>query len=363
MKKNLKKLICMLGVSVLMMSVFGCGSGGESAAPAETETTEETAEAPKEEQEEQTEENEAEPAEEAPEETGESEGAVSAETLKETANEEYEIAVIQKNLTNPIWIALQEGALAAGEEAGVKVTVLSPNTPESNEEQISLIEQQIAKGVDALVVIPADGTGIVPAIEEANAAGIPVINGDTRIDTATCSVDTFIAVENYNAAVAVAEELVSMMGEEGDVIILEGKAGTQTSIDLVGGANDVFDKYENVNVVASQAANWSRTDGYTVTLNLLEANPDAVAIFAANDEMAMGALQAVSQAGKEGQILIAGLNANPDAMEAVDAGQLALTFDKNGYLQGYSEVMAAVKKLNGGELESAYEVPGFLYTK
>lgn len=87
------------------------------------------------------------------------------------------------------------------------------------------------------------------------------------------------------------------------------------------------------------------------------------AIFAANDEMAMGALQAVSQSGKEGEILIAGLNANPDAKEAVDAGQLTMTYDKNGNLQGYSAIMAAVTKLNGETLESAYEVPGILYSK
>ena len=296
--------------------------------------------------------------------TGDSTGQkTSADTLNATANEVYQIAVIEKNLTNPIWIALQEGAEQAGADSGCEVTVLAPNTPESNEEQISLIQQQIAKGVDALVVIPADGTGIVPAIEEANAAGIPVINVDTKIDTSTCAVDTFIAVENYTAGVEVAKALAEKMNGEGDVIILEGKPGTQSSIDIVGGANDVFDEYEGINVVASQAADWNRTEGYTVTLNLLEANPDVTAIFAANDEMAMGALQAVSQSGKEGEILIAGLNANPDAKEAVDAGQLTMTYDKNGNLQGYSAIMAAVTKLNGETLESAYEVPCILYSK
>lgn len=291
---------------------------------------------------------------------GESEAKPSAEDLKATANEEYEIVVIEKNLANPIWIALKEGAEQAGADAGCSVTVLAPNTAESNEEQISLIQQQIAKGVDALVVIPADGTGISPAIEEANAANIPVINVDTRIDTSICSVATFIAVENYTAGKETAKGLVDLMGGSGNVIILEGKPGTQSSIDIVGGANDVFAEYDDINVVASQAANWNRTDSYNVTLNLLEANPDATAIFAANDEMAMGALQAVAQNGREGDILIAGLNANPDAVEAVNEGRLALTFDKNGYLQGYASVMAAVMTLNGETLESEYEVPGML---
>lgn len=355
MKKTLKSFAALISMVALLLTLVSCGgtqgtpapdpapSNGAAAGsetPEGSDKSEEPAEAP-------------------------SDKKVSAETLSATAKDSYEIVVIEKNLTNPIWIALQEGAIQAGEDAGCKVTVLAPNTPESNEEQISLIQQQIARGVDGLVVIPADGTGIIPAIEEANAAGIPVINVDTKINRegGTCTVDTFIAVENYTAGVEAAKGLAEKMNGAGDLIILEGKPGTQSSIDIVGGANEVFAQYPDINIVASQAANWNRTDGYTVALNLLEANPDATAIFAANDEMAMGALQAVAQNGKEGQILIAGLNANPDAKEAVDNGQLALTFDKNGTLQGYSAVMAAVTVLNGDKVESAYEVPGLLYTK
>lgn len=349
MRKNWKRLVGLAGAMVLVISLVGCTSV-DTEAPAETPA----AETPT--QEEET----AAPVEEKEETSNVSEKKPSAETLSAKGNEPYEIVVIEKNLTNPIWVALQEGALQAGEDAGVKVTVLAPNTAESNEEQISLIQQSIAKGVDALVVIPADGTGIVPAIAEANAAGIPVINVDTRIDSTICKIESFIAVENYTAGVEAAEALAAQMQEAGDVIILEGKPGTQSSIDIVGGANDVFAKYDGINVVASQAANWNRTDGYNVALNLLEANPDAKAIFAANDEMAMGALQAVQQAGKDGEMFVAGLNANPDAVEAVKAGQLSLTYDKNGNLQGYSAVMAAVMVLNGEEIETEYEVPGIL---
>lgn len=347
MKKIWKRTLAGMGAALMALSFTGCTSdepapSAQDEKPAQTDT--QTPDTP-----DTTNDN--------------SSGKTSADTLKATAKESYKIAVIEKNLTNPIWIALQEGAEQAGKDAGCEVTVLAPNTPESNEEQISLIQQQIAKGVDALVVIPADGTGIIPAIEEANSAGIPVINVDTRIDTSNCSVDTFIAVENYRAGVEVAEALAEKMNGEGDVIILEGKPGTQSSIDIVGGANDVFAKFDGINVVASQAADWNRTKGYTVTLNLLEANPDVTAIFAANDEMAMGAQQAVAQSGKDGQIMIAGLNANPDAKEAVDAGTLTMTYDKNGNLQGYSAIMAAVAKLNGDSIESAYEVPGILYVK
>lgn len=280
------------------------------------------------------------------------------------ANGKYKITLVVKNLTNPMWIAVQEGAEKAAAEAGVDLTVLAPATADSNEEQISLIEQSIAKGPDALVVIPADSVGIVPAVEAANSAGIPLIDVNTKIDTSGgCRIETFIAVENYTAAVSVAEKLVEMLDQKGDVIILEGKAGAQSSVDIVAGANDTFAKYPDINVVASQTASWNRTEAYNVTLNLLEANPGVAAIFAANDEMAMGALEAVSQAGKSGQILITGLDANEDAKAAVDAGTLAITCDKNGIGQGYEGVMKAVMLLNGETLEPNYVVDTYLYTK
>lgn len=272
------------------------------------------------------------------------------------------ITLIVKNLTNPMWIAVQEGAKAAAEEFGVNLTVLAPTVADSNEEQLDEVSQSIAKKEDAIVLIPADSKGIVPGVEAANKAGIPIINVNTKVDTSTgAKVETFIAVENYTAAVSVAEKLVEMMNKEGTVIILEGKAGAQSSVDIVAGANDTFAKYPNIKIEASQSAQWSRAEAYTVTQNLLQSYPNVNAIFAANDEMAMGALEAVDEAGKTGQILISGLDANADARQAVDEGKLALTCDKNGYGQGYAGVKAAVDFLSGKTLESNIIVETELY--
>ncbi|MEE8884970.1 MAG: sugar ABC transporter substrate-binding protein [Eubacteriales bacterium] len=291
----------------------------------------------------------------------------SGETVEEgeviKANENYNITLIVKNLTNPMWTALKEGAQDAADAAGVTLTVLAPSTDDNNEQQISEIEQSIAKGEDAIVLVPADGTGIVPGVKEANEAGIPIIDVNTEIDTSSgAEYVTFVGVDNYTAACEVAETLAEMMDYEGDVIILEGKAGASSSVDIVNGANDTFAKYDGINVVASQTADWSRDEAYTVTTNLLQSNPDCKAIFAANDEMAMGALKSVQAAGKT-DILISGLDANDDAKEAVDNGELAVTCDKNGYGQGWCGVMAAVKALNGETLADRIDVPTELYTK
>lgn len=289
-------------------------------------------------------------------------GAVDQEVV--AANSDYRITLIVKNLVNPMWTSVYDGASAAAQAAGCTLTVLAPATPDNNEQQIGQIEQSIAKGEDAIILLPADGAGIVPGVEEANEAGIPIIDVNTKVDTSTgAQIETFVGVENYDAACDVAEELVKMLGETGEIIILEGKAGASSSVDIVAGANDTFGNYPNIKVVASQTADWSRDKAMTVTQNLLQAYPNASAIFAANDEMAMGALKAVEEAGKAGKILITGLDANEDAKEAVDAGTLAATCDKNGYGQGWAGLMAAVKKLNGETLEERIVVPTSLYVK
>lgn len=274
------------------------------------------------------------------------------------------VTIILKNLTNPMWIAVKEGAEQAAKETGVNLTVLAPSQADNNEEQISEIEQSVTKGESALVVIPADSVGIVPGIEKANAANIPVINVNTKVDTSSgAKVVTFIAVENYDASVSVAEKLVEMMNQQGDVIILEGKAGAQSSVDIVKGANDTFAKSKGIKVVASQTADWDRAEAMSVTQNLLQAHPNVKAIFAANDEMAMGAVEAVSQAGKTGKILVTGLDANPDGKKAVDDGKLAITCDKNGHDQGYQGVMAAVKTIKGEKVDEKIIVKTSLYLK
>lgn len=281
-------------------------------------------------------------------------------------DETVQVTLILKNLTNTAWQKTATGAQDAADEYGWELTILAPVESESNEEQLDEIAQSIAKGTDAIIIAPADSVGIIPGIESANDAGVPIFAVNTAIDTSdgTCFYETFVAVENFDASVSVAEYLAEAMNGEGDVIIIEGKAGAESSVDIVAGANSVFDQYDGIEVVASQSGQWARADAFTVAQNLLQAHPDVTAIFAANDEMAMGALEAVSQAGKEGEILIVGLDATDDAKAAVDAGTLLATCDKNNYGQGYMS-MEAVKSYfeNGNTIEPTVEVPAELYVK
>jgi ribose transport system substrate-binding protein len=280
------------------------------------------------------------------------------------AKKQYRVTLLVKNLVNPTWIAVKRGAEAASVKYGVKLTVLAPLRSENNEEQITQVEQAIAKREDAIVLIPADSKGIIPAVEKANEANIPVINVNTKVAAVgTAKTATFIAVENYDAACKVAHELAKQMKKKGKVIILEGKTGSQSAVDISKGAVDTFKKYPKIKVVAKQTAQWSRSEALSVTQNLLQAYPGVNAVFGSNDEMALGAVEAIDQAKKIGKILVAGLDANEDAVKAILLGRMHITCDKKSYDQGYYGVEYAVKILKKRKVANFIPVKTELITK
>lgn len=260
----------------------------------------------------------------------------------------YEIVLILKNLVNPVWLDMRKGGEAAAAKYGARLVVLAPLKADNNEEQVRAIEDSIVRKVDAIVVVPSDSKGIIPAIEKANKAGIPVINVNTKAAGGKC--ETFIAVENYDAAFKVADAMAQKLGGKGKVIILEGVPGAQSAIDLNAGTVDALKKYPGIQVVASQTAKFQRVEAMRVMENLLQKYPDVNAVLAANDEMALGAVEAIDAIGKTGKILVSGLDANADAVKAIAAGKMTLSCDKRSYEQGYVGVESAIKLLNGEKL-------------
>lgn len=277
---------------------------------------------------------------------------VPIETSSVQLDAKTRIVCVLKGAVNPFWVEFWEGCEAAGKDLGIDVKVVAPVVSNSNEEQIQLVEQAIIEGCDALYVTPADSSGIAPAIEAANSAGIPVINGNSRIygssiyDGGSLDVVTFVATENYDVAYETATGLVELMGEEGNVVILEGPTGGQTSIDRVAGANALFDQYPDVHVVDSQTANDSRSESMTVTQDLLQKHSDIKAIFAANGEMGLGAAEACIQAGRT-DILISVIDMNEEICTALNDGKIAIANDGIAFNQGYYGVVASYNHLAG----------------
>jgi ribose transport system substrate-binding protein len=260
-----------------------------------------------------------------------------------------EVVFIIKNLTTPFFLSMKEGAEDAGRDFGIKVTIQAPTSTEEgagNEEQTQLIEQAIANKAAAVCIAPTDSNGIIPAVKKLIEANIPVVASNTKIAEEGLS-NCFVGLENYTQGYNVAKELCKGLGGKGRMFIIEGTAGAQTSIDRVAGASAAIAEYPDIEIVAQQSASYKRASAMDVVQNLLQTNPDVNAIYCCNDEMALGAVEAVDAAGKTGQILIGGADGNADALQAIIDGKMYTTAEANAHDQAYYSVEAAVKILKG----------------
>ena len=271
-------------------------------------------------------------------------------------SEGADVTMILKNFVNPFWLSVRDGANAAAEEFGINLTVLAPLVNESNEEQSMMADQAIINQVDLLIMCPTDTYGIVPAVQRVYEAGIPIVALNTRIG-GDILWHTFVVAENYDAGYGTAQRLAQMMGEQGDIILLEGVPGAQTAIDRLDGAHSALQNFPNINIVAQQSAEFNRAIAMDVTQNLLQAHPNVTALWAANDEMALGALEAIDAAGLSDQILVAGIDATGDGRQALRDGRLAITCSTDPFMQGFYAVQAAAAVLRGETLDPIYSVP------
>jgi len=250
-------------------------------------------------------------------------------------------------LNNPFFVTLKEGAEAAAAEAGAELIVVDAQDDPAKE--ATNIEDLIQKGVDALLINPTDADAIVPSIQKANQAGIPVLTIDRG--AAGGEVVSHIASDNVAGGSMAAEFLCDAIGGSGQVVELEGIAGTSAARDRGQGFNDYMSaNCGGAEIVAKQTANFNRAEGLSVFENILQAQPDVTAVFAHNDEMILGAIEAAAAAGAEG-IVFVGFDAVDDAVAAVEAGTLAATVAQQPDQIGALGVQTAVASLNGQAVE------------
>ena len=258
------------------------------------------------------------------------------------------MAFIVKDMTNPYYWRMGEGAKRAAEELGIGLSYVSAEFNGDIEGQIAVFETEMVKGHDAIVLVPMNGTALIPKVMEANAAGIPIITADTRVDDGPADVETFVGLDEQTSFAGMAEWVVDQMGGSGKVAILEGFRGSSTAELRLKGMMAVFDAHPGIEVVASIAADWDTEKGLKASEDILQANPDVDAIIGSNDLMALGAVQAVKGAGKLDDIIIVGDDAIPSALAALRSGELNATIDGNTDLVGYEAVMAAYRHVTEG---------------
>lgn len=261
---------------------------------------------------------------------------------------EFKIGFSISTLNNPFFVTLNDGAEAKAEELGAELSVV--DAQDNASKQASDVEDLIQQGVDLIMINPVDSEAVTAAVESANSAGIPVITVDRS--AAGGEVVSHIASDNIAGGEMAGEFLVSLVGEGALVAELEGVPGSSAARERGEGFNNIA--ADSLEVVAKQTANFNRSEGLTVMENILQSNPDITGVFAHNDEMALGALEAIEAAGKD--ITVVGFDATDDAVKAVEEGRLAGTIAQKPQMIGEMAVDAAVKSLNGEEVEASIPV-------
>lgn len=270
------------------------------------------------------------------------------------------VALVMKTLNNPFFIDMERGARLAADSLGVELIVQAPEREIDVEKQMQIIENLIQARVDALCITPSGSREILPAIARANEAGVPVLIVDTRIDEEAARrtgihIETFIGSDNYQGGRLAGQYVVQRFHGRARVAILEGIPGHETGDSRLRGFLDAIADAAGIQVVASQPANWERDQGYTVFQNILQAHPDIQVLFACNDMMALGALEAIAEAGKSGAIEVIGFDAVEDARRAIREGRMAASVAQFPFDMGRIAIETAVRVLKGESVPA--EIP------
>ncbi len=261
---------------------------------------------------------------------------------------DYVLGLSLSTLNNPFFVTLAEGAQAAADAAGSELVIVDAQDDPAQE--ATNMEDLIQRGVDAILVNPTDADAIVPSIQKANEAGIPVFTIDRGASGGV--VVAHIASDNVAGGLMAGQFLCDALGGAGKVVELEGIAGTSAARDRGQGFNDLMSgDCSGVEIIARQTANFNRAEGLSVFENILQAEPEIDGVFAHNDEMILGAVEAAKAAGRDAEIIFVGFDAVDDAVAAVEAGDLAATIAQQPAVMGQLGVETAVIFLNGGTVE------------
>jgi len=250
------------------------------------------------------------------------------------------IATFTRNPANPILRGVRIGGEIAAKAQGAEIVHYIPRS-EAPPEQLGLVDEVIRNKPDALVLAPFDPQAMVAAVDKLNAAGIPVTNVNERL--AGGNVVAYVGTDDYQLALTTARHLIDAMGRKGNVVILEGPENLPTSVARVKAYRDALREYPDVKLLAAKPANYARTPAIDVMKTFLRLYPQIDGVLAANDPMAIGAIEALKAANRKA--LVVGINASREVIEFVKSGDLLGSGDYNGFIQGCLATQIAIRNL------------------
>jgi len=273
-----------------------------------------------------------------------------------------EIVLVVKALDSEFWQRLRSGAEAAARaDPAVRFAVLAPEREINIDQQVSILEDQILKKVSALAVAPAGVSEVIPVLDKARAAGIPVVIVDTDVPWPYRA--SFIGIDNRLGGRLAGEYVVRTIGGKGKVAVIRGVLGVATQEDRLTGFRDAIAGVPGIQCVAVQPANSERALGMNVMENILTSHPDVRAVFATNDQMALGAMEAIAARNLTGKIVLVGFDATREAVRAVLDGRLSAVMAQYPETIGKRSIEEAIKAARGQPVEKRIDVGTALVTR
>ena len=282
-----------------------------------------------------------------------------------------EYGILMKTLANPFWGAMGQGVEAGAREAGVEYYMQAVESDQAAESQLNVCNTMLERKPVAMITAAINSTNLLPCLKAARAAGIEVVDLDGNLDPAILKAEgidiTFsIGSDNRLAGAQGAEFMVGQLGAEatGPVLVIEGLSGNITGQKRASGfADKLAEQAPDLKIVASLPGDWDRGKAANITNDILTRYPDLVGIFAANDGMALGAVESVFAAGTGGDVVIIGVDGNSDAVKSIGEGRLTASVAQLPYLVGKQALENVKTVVDGGTVDSAIIVPTLVLTQ
>lgn len=267
------------------------------------------------------------------------------------------VVLALSTLNNPFFVEVRDGAKAEAKKKGVDLEVVDAQNDSA--QQANQLQTASSGSTKAVIVNPVDSDAAGPSVTALNKSDIPVVAVDRTVNGA--DVDSFIASDNVAGGKQAAQDLAKAIGEKGDILVLQGQAGTSASRDRGKGFTEGIKAFPGIHVVGEQTANFDRATALDVTTNLLQAHPGITGIFAENDEMALGAIKALgSKAGTS--VKVASFDGEDDGLAAIKDGTLSSTIAQQPAKLGSLAIDQAVAAING-KAKKTVSVPVLSVTK
>ena len=275
--------------------------------------------------------------------------AAEAPAADAAAAEDIYIPVISKGFQHQFWQAVKAGSEQAAADLGVEITFEGPESESQVDKQIEMVQAALAKNPDAICLAALDSQALIPQLEEAQSKGIPVVGFDSGVDSDIPV--TTAATDNVVAAAYAADKMAELIGGAGEVAVIVHDQTSRTGIDRRDGfVNRMAEAYPDITVVDVQYGAGDQLKSTDLAKAIIQAHPNLKGFFGANEGSIIGVLNAVTELGMEGKLVVIGYDSGAQQKEAVRSGVQAGAITQDPIGIGYKCVEAAVKAINSEEL-------------